>query len=235
MTPNCAIGFSLVVVCLAGIRTVSYAQDHAPVSPPTPSATSSDTTPKNLETATLGGGCFWCIEAVFQRLKGVHSVVSGYSGGHVKNPTYKQVCSGKTGHAEVVQISFDPKQISYTDLLHVFWKMHDPTTLNRQGPDFGTQYRSVIFYHNDQQRKLAEQCKQELDAAKAFDAPIVTRIVPFREFFAAENYHQDYYNLHGQQPYCAVNIRPKMDKLEKVFRDKLKDKEPSKPSTKDKE
>jgi len=205
---------------------MSHAQSRQPDPPARPPAAAES---KGLETATFGSGCFWCTEAVFRRLKGVHSVVPGYSGGRVKSPTYKQVCTGKTGHAEVVQITFDPKEISYAGLLEVFWKTHDPTTLNRQGPDFGTQYRSVIFYHNDQQRKTAEQCKSELDAAGAFGAPIVTRIVPFREFYRAEDYHQNYFELNPQQPYCAAYVRPKVEKLEKVFRDKLK--APAKPST----
>jgi peptide-methionine (S)-S-oxide reductase len=217
-----AIGLSLVVLFLGDIRMVSHGQVRELAPPGEASAPSANAAPKDLETATFGGGCFWCTEAVFQRLKGVHSVVSGYSGGHVKNPTYRQVSSGKTGHAEVVQVTFDPKQISYADLLEVFWKTHDPTTPNRQGPDFGTQYRSVIFYHNDGQRALAEKYKRELDEAKAFRASIVTKIVAFREFYPAENYHQDYYELHGQQPYCVTHIRPKMEKLEKVFHDRLK-------------
>jgi peptide-methionine (S)-S-oxide reductase len=155
-------------------------------------------------------------------LKGVHSVVSGYCGGHVKNPTYKQVSSGKTGHAEAVQMTFDPSQISYAELLEVFWKTHDPTTPNRQGPDVGPQYRSVIFYHSDKQRKLAEQYKRRLDESKAFRAPIATQIIPFHEFFRAENYHQHYYELNSQQPYCALIIRPKVEKLEKLLHDKLR-------------
>jgi len=219
---SAALSVALVVVCIASFGVTSHAQTRTPASGSEPSAAPVKTTAGDLETATFGGGCFWCTEAVFQRLKGVRSVISGYSGGHVKNPTYKQVCTGKTGHAEVVQISYDPKQISYSELLEVFWKTHDPTTLDRQGPDAGKQYRSVVFYHNDEQRKLAEQAKQELDAAKAFGAPIVTKIVPFREFYAAENYHQDYYELNGRQPYCVTYIRPKMEKLEHVFRDKLK-------------
>ena len=171
-------------------------------------------------------GCFWCSEAVFDRLKGVEKVTSGYSGGHVKNPTYEQVSTGQTGHAESVQITFDPAQISYAQLLEVFFKTHDPTTLDRQGNDVGTQYRSVIFYHNDEQRKLAEEYKHKLNAAKAFHGPIVTEITAFQEFFPAEDYHQDYYRLHGRQPYCQMVIRPKIIKLEKVFGDKLKTKTP---------
>jgi len=219
---NRLIGCLLTLVPWAGICAFTHGQtrQHGPADgSAAPGATA---TPGNLETATFGGGCFWCTEAVFQRLEGVHSVVSGYSGGHIKNPTYQQVCSGGTGHAEVIQVAFDPSQVTYTELLEVFWKTHDPTTLNRQGPDFGTQYRSVIFYHNDEQRKLAQKYRDELDAAKAFRGPIVTQIVAFREFYRAEDYHQDYYDLHRRLPYCAKVIRPKMDKLEKVFHDKLK-------------
>ena len=172
-------------------------------------------------------GCFWCSEAVFERLKGVKKVVSGYSGGQVKNPTYEQVSTGQTGHAESVQITFDPAHISYAKLLEVFFKTHDPTTLNRQGDDVGTQYRSVIFYHDDEQRKLAEDCKRKLDAARAFHGPIVTQIVAFQEFFPAEDYHQEYYRLHGRQPYCQLVIRPKIAKLEKLFSGELKTNAPA--------
>ena len=175
-----------------------------------------------LDTATFGAGCFWCVEAVFQNLKGVQSIISGYSGGSVPNPTYKQVCDGTTGHAEACQIMFDPKEISYTELLEVFWKTHDPTTLNRQGHDAGTQYRSAIFYHDDEQKKLAEHYKKELDASGAFDAPIVTEIVPYKNFYKAEAYHQNYYNDNTMQPYCMFVIRPKVEKFKKVFKDKLK-------------
>ncbi len=177
-----------------------------------------------LDTATLGAGCFWCTEAIFQNLKGVHSVVSGYAGGHTKNPTYQQVCSDTTGHAEVSQITYDPSIISYAELLEVFWKVHNPTTLNRQGNDIGTQYRSVIFYHNDAQRKLAEQYKKQLDSAGAFDGPIVTQIVPYTNFYPAEDYHQNYYNEHGDAPYCQLVIRPKLEKFKAVFKNELKDK-----------
>ena len=176
----------------------------------------------NLDTATFGEGCFWCTEAVFQRLEGVIKVVSGYSGGHVKNPTYREVCTGKTGHAEVTQIIYDPSKITFDELLEVFWKTHDPTTLNRQGNDVGTQYRSVIFYHNDDQQKLAEKYKQELDNSGAFRQPIVTRIEKFTDFYPAENYHQDYYNLNSSAPYCTFVIEPKLEKFEKVFKNKLK-------------
>lgn len=169
--------------------------------------------PGHTETATFGGGCFWCTEAVFRQLKGVQSVVSGYCGGDVDRPTYEQVCSGRTGHAEVVRIVYDPATISYRDLLMVFWKTHDPTTLNRQGNDVGTQYRSVVFYETEAERLQAEQLKHELDAAGMFSGPIVTSIVPAVEFYPAEEYHQDYFNRNPRQPYCQAIIRPKLDKL----------------------
>jgi peptide-methionine (S)-S-oxide reductase len=175
-----------------------------------------------LEKATFGSGCFWCTEAVFQRLKGVHAVVSGYSGGRVPNPTYQQVCTGTTGHAEVIQVTYDPQTISFDELLEVFWQTHDPTTLNRQGPDIGTQYRSAIFYHNDQQRRLAEHYKQKLDASRAFRGPIVTEITAFTAFYPAEKYHQNYFNANPRQPYCAAVVKPKVEKFKKVFKDKLK-------------
>ena len=174
------------------------------------------------EKATFGMGCFWCSEAVFQDLKGVQKVQSGYEGGQVQNPTYKDVCTGNTGHAEVIEVTYNPQEISYEELLEVFWKLHDPTTLNRQGADVGTQYRSVIFYHNAKQKETAEKYKADLNAKKVFPNPIVTEISPASKFYAAENYHQDYYNLHGTEPYCQYVIKPKMDKLEQVFKDKLK-------------
>jgi peptide-methionine (S)-S-oxide reductase len=174
------------------------------------------------DTATFGTGCFWCTEAVFQELKGVYKVTSGYSGGTVKNPSYEDVCTGTTGHAECLQIIYDPKVISFDELLEVFWESHDPTTLNRQGNDVGTQYRSVIFYHDEEQKKKAEEYKIKLDKSGAYSNPIVTEITPFSHFYAAENYHQDYYRLHGSQPYCTFVIRPKVEKFEKVFKNKLK-------------
>lgn len=176
----------------------------------------------NNETITLGNGCFWCTEAIFQQVKGVNKVTSGYSGGHVANPTYEQVCGKETGHAEVLQVEFDPTVISVDEILEIFWQTHDPTTLNRQGNDEGPQYRSVIFYHNENQKARAEYFKQKLDEAKAFPAPIVTAIEPFKNFYAAENYHQDYYNRNGNQPYCYFVIRPKLEKFEKAFKDKIK-------------
>lgn len=175
------------------------------------------------EVATFGGGCFWCTEAVFQELKGVKSVVSGYMGGSVANPTYQQICDGDTGHAEVVQITYDPKQVSFVQLLEVFWETHDPTTLNRQGNDEGTQYRSAIFYYSEAQRKTAQELKEKLDKSGAFKKLIVTEIVPAREFYPAEDYHQNYYANNSRKPYCAAIIRPKLDKLKKVFADRLKE------------
>lgn len=175
-----------------------------------------------MEKATFGGGCFWCVEAVFQRLKGVERVESGYAGGTLKNPTYQQVTSGTTGHAEVVQISYRPEVITFEELLEIFWKTHDPTTLNRQGADVGTQYRSVIFYHNKEQKELAEKYKQALDEAGVWDAPIVTQIEPLEEFYRAENYHHNYYNQHKNVPYCSYVIQPKVKRLHEVFADKLK-------------
>jgi len=174
------------------------------------------------ETATLGAGCFWCVEALFQIIEGVESVVSGYSGGHVDNPTYEEVCSGSTGHAEVCQITFDPRKISYGELLKAFWELHDPTTLNRQGADVGTQYRSVIFYHNEQQKRLAEKYKQELDASGKWNQPVVTEISPYKTFYPAEEYHHNYYNLHQGEPYSAIVIKPKMEKFKKAFKDTVK-------------
>ena len=178
-------------------------------------------TEQNKAVATFGAGCFWCVEAVFQRMNGVLKVESGYMGGAVKNPTYKDVCTGQTGHAEVCQITYDPQKVSFEELLEVFWKTHDPTTLNRQGNDVGTQYRSVVFYHDDKQKALAEKYKAELNSAGIFNSPIVTLIEPKEEFYKAENYHQDYFNLNGSQPYCQLVVRPKVEKFEKVFKDKL--------------
>lgn len=177
---------------------------------------------RNFEVATFGEGCFWCSEGIFQRLRGVRSVVSGYSGGDASQPTYEQVCTGNTGHAEVVQISFDPAVISFLELLHVFWHTHDPTTPNRQGNDVGTQYRSSIFYHSPLQRQLAEQLKQQLTLSGEFASPIVTEIVPVREFFPAEPYHQNYFNLNPHQRYCQTVVGPKIEKFKHLFADKLK-------------
>jgi peptide-methionine (S)-S-oxide reductase len=177
---------------------------------------------KNMELATFGNGCFWCTEAVFQELEGVEKVVSGYMGGHVKNPTYKQVCTGTTGHAEVLQIAYNPSKISFDELLEVFWATHDPTTLNRQGNDVGPQYRSIVFYHNHEQQQRAEKYKTDLNASGAFDKPIVTFIEPVDEFYPAEDYHQGYFERNGGEPYCRYVVQPKVDKFRKVFKDKLK-------------
>ena len=174
-----------------------------------------------MELATLGGGCFWCTEAVFQQLKGVIKVVSGYSGGTVENPTYDQVLTGDTGHAEVIQLEFDPSVISYEEILEVFFETHDPTTLNRQGNDVGSQYRSVIFYHSEEQKLIAEQTKTNLDSSGKWKNPIVTQIIQFSKFYEAEEYHQNYFKRNPNQSYCRFVIRPKLDKFEKLFKLKL--------------
>lgn len=174
------------------------------------------------EITTLGAGCFWCVEAVFQSLNGVQKVESGYSGGEIANPTYSEICTGRTGHAEVCQITFDPEIISFKALLKVFWQSHDPTTLNRQGADRGTQYRSAIFYHNDEQKRIAEAIKTELNREKAYPNPVVTEISKYSVFYIAENKHQDYYLQNEGAPYCRMVIQPKLDKLNKVFGDLIK-------------
>jgi len=176
-----------------------------------------------MQRVTLGSGCFWCVEAVFQQLKGVTSVKSGYSGGKIASPTYREVCSGLTGHAEVVQIEYDETELSFKDLLEVFFKTHDPTTLNRQGADAGTQYRSAIFYHTNEQKVVAEKVKADLEASGAYDAPIVTEITAFdNKFYEAEESHQNYYNNNPEQGYCRMVVQPKVEKFKKVFKDKLK-------------
>ena len=176
----------------------------------------------NLDTVTLGAGCFWCVETIFEQLKGVQAVQSGYSGGTTIDPTYKEVCTGETGHAEVCQISYDPQMISFDDILEVFWNIHDPTTLNRQGADVGTQYRSVIFYHSEEQRKIAEESKKKWNDSGAFKQPIVTEIAPFTNFYKAEDYHQDYFNNNPNVPYCNFVISPKVEKFRKNFQEYLK-------------
>lgn len=178
---------------------------------------------QKTDTATFGAGCFWCVEAIFQQVEGVLKVKSGYCGGHVKNPTYEEVCSKTTGHAEVAQIVFDPKVISYDELLEIFWKTHDPTTLNRQGNDVGPQYRSAVFYHNEEQKKKASYYKAELEKNKVFDRPIVTTIEPYKNYSEAENYHQNYYNINkNNNPYCYYVIKPKLEKFEQVFKNKMR-------------
>lgn len=175
----------------------------------------------NLEYATLGGGCFWCIEAIFMELRGIHSATSGYSGGKIANPTYREVTSGLTGHAEVVQLGFDPEVISFRDILTIFFHLHDPTTLNRQGADVGTQYRSVIFYHDEQQEKTAREVFAEIDASDLWPNPLVTEISPLQVFYVAEDYHQNYYKNNPNQPYCSFVISPKLAKLRSLFKEKL--------------
>ena len=179
-------------------------------------------TEQNKEVATLAGGCFWCLEAVYKELRGVESVVSGYAGGHVPRPTYRQVCEGTTGHAEVVQVTFDPREVTFRELLEVFFTIHDPTTPNRQGADVGTQYRSAIFYHTPEQRETAEQVIAELTAAGVWDAPIVTEVAPLTNFYPAEDYHQDYFENNPAQPYCRAVVAPKVAKFRKHFLEKLK-------------
>ncbi len=178
---------------------------------------------KKMETATLANGCFWCTEAVFEQLKGVESATSGYTGGTVENPSYQAVCTGRTGHAECLQIVYDPEVISFAQLLAVFFTSHDPTTLNRQGPDYGTQYRSGIFYHNDEQKRLAEQYIAQLNEAEVFDDPIVTEVAEFKKFFPAEDYHQEYFATNPNDRYCRTQALPKMKKVKKVFEDLIKE------------
>ena len=179
-------------------------------------------TEQSRELATLGGGCFWCLEAVYKELRGVERAVSGYAGGFVENPSYRQVCEGTTGHAEVVQITFDSSAVSYKELLEVFFTIHDPTTLNRQGADVGTQYRSAVFYHSPEQRETAEQVIAEMTAARVWDSPIVTEVAPLDKFYPAEDYHQDYFEKNPTQPYCRAVVAPKVSKFRKLFLDRLK-------------
>lgn len=213
----------LVLVIALFTRQEFTVPENFPVLDPTEMGPDTSTTPAGeTELATFGSGCFWCTEAVFQQMRGVRKVESGYSGGWVKTPTYEEVCTGTTGHAEVVQVTFDPKVISYPELLEVFWRSHVPTTKNRQGNDTGPQYRSVIFYHTERQKQLAERYKQKIDEAGVYHSPIVTEIVPYTEFFPAEGYHQDFYANNPRQGYCRVVIGPKLEKLRKVFHEKLK-------------
>ena len=204
-----------LVLLIAGSVPV-LGQKVSPVNtsdPANPASTTlgSNTTTNTAELATLGGGCFWCVEAIYQRIHGVKSVVSGYAGGKTDNPAYEDVCTGQTGHAEVIQLEFDPAQVSYEHILEVFWLAHDPTTLNRQGADVGTQYRSVIFYHNDRQKQAAEKSKQA--AASQFRDPIVTQLAPLTKFFQAEKYHQSYFTSNPRAPYCSFVIRPKLEQV----------------------
>jgi peptide-methionine (S)-S-oxide reductase len=209
---------AMLVTLLAGISCGQKQQNNQSAK-----IMASDNPNVKTEVATFGGGCFWCTEAVFQDVIGVEKVVSGYMGGKVKNPTYKEVSSGLTGHAEVIQVSYDPTVITYPELLEIFWKTHDPTTLNQQGADVGTQYRSAIFYHSEEQKTLATEYKKRLEEAGAFDAPIVTEISRADVFYVAEDYHQNYYNLNGKAPYCTYVIQPKLEKFRKAFAHKLKE------------
>jgi peptide-methionine (S)-S-oxide reductase len=213
-------GIVIVLLLSCGCGRVSSADK--PVSNNKEAASKTMDTKPELKMATFAGGCFWCSEAIFQRLNGVEKVVSGYSGGHVENPTYQQVCTGSTGHAESIQITYDPAKVSYDQLLEVFWKTHDPTTKNRQGNDFGPQYRSVIFYHDAEQKKLAEAYKAKLDSEHIWHDPIVTEITGFTKFWPAENYHQNYYNNNLTKGYCTLVITPKIEKFKKIFKDRLK-------------
>lgn len=212
------ISFILVINFFTAFYNLSYSQ----IIKDTEMYNTDYKTDKKLETATFGAGCFWCTEAIFERLDGVEKVISGYSGGHVKDPSYKEVCTGTTGHAEVTRIDFEPEVISYEKLLEVFWQTHDPTTLNRQGNDVGTQYRSVIFYHNEEQKKIAVKSKQEMDHSGIFADPIVTEISPLINFYEAENYHQDYFENNPNQPYCSIVIAPKVKKFKAKYSDKLR-------------
>lgn len=177
---------------------------------------------KELETATLGGGCFWCTEAVYKELKGIVDIKPGYSGGEIKNPSYKEVCTGKTGHAEVIQITFDPQVVSFSEILEVFFMTHDPTTLNRQGNDVGTQYRSAIFCHSEKQKQIAEQVIELFEQEKVYDDPIVTEVTAFTNFYVAEDYHFNYFERNKNQPYCQYVVAPKVEKFRKIFKDKIK-------------
>lgn len=212
----------LIPVILCGIAFGSCAQSKQKPAKTVSKATTATMQNSNLTTATFGNGCFWCTEAIFQELKGVESVASGYSGGKVNNPSYREVCDGTTGHAECLQVQFDPTVISYEKLLEVFFTTHDPTTLNRQGADVGTQYRSVIFYHDEAQREVAEKVKREF-APSLWDDPIVTEISPFSKFYKAEDYHQNYFNDNPGQGYCRIVINPKVQKFRKEFADLLKE------------
>jgi peptide-methionine (S)-S-oxide reductase len=220
---NKAIRYTLLIPALLS-RFFSTAQDQKYEHSKT--FEEMNTAPKDnahrTEVATFGAGCFWCTEAQFQQLKGVERVESGYSGGQLANPTYKQVCTGTTGHAEVCNIYYDPSVVSFDELLAAFWTCHDPTQLNRQGNDVGTQYRSVVFYHNDEQKHKAEEYKKKLNDEKAWDKPVVTEIAPFTIFYKAEDYHQNYYNENGDAPYCHFVVGPKVEKFKIVFKGKLK-------------
>lgn len=209
----------IVVALLFVAGFVLYDYNHRPEHP---MSTAAKPLPENVEFATLGGGCFWCVEAGFELVNGVERVESGYTGGELRNPTYQQICTGTTGHAEVVQVAFDPKVVSYRDILQIFFVLHDPTTLNRQGSDVGTQYRSAIFYHSPEQKKTAEELIASLDKERIWDRPIVTQIAPLDTFYKAEGYHQGYFRANPRQPYCQAIIAPKVAKLRAQLSEKLK-------------
>ena len=221
------MNLNILCVTMAIVSLSSCAQNSNKEIPMMQNKTTSEAanaavTDSKNDTATFGAGCFWCVEAQFQMLDGVIKVESGFSGGEIKNPSYKEVCTGRTGHAEVCNITYDPSKVSYEELLYAFWQSHDPTQLNRQGEDIGTQYRSVIFYHNDKQRQLAEEYKKKLNDEKVYNDPVVTEISPFTVFYKAEDYHQNYFNQNGNESYCQFVVRPKVEKFKKVFKDKLK-------------
>ena len=207
-----------IFICLIGLLFIIPSELKSSIS----NNTFMETKVAGLKIAVFAGGCFWCTEAIFSQLKGVQKVVSGYSGGKVANPTYNQVCTGRTGHAECTQITYDPNQVAFAELLEVFWMTHDPTTLNRQGADSGTQYRSAIFYTDEDQKKEAITYKAKLDKEKIWSDPIVTEITKFEKFYPAENYHQEYYKSNPNQGYCRIVITPKIEKFKKIFADKLK-------------
>jgi len=214
---------ALMTALLPTVALMACAQPSKPVKQVTSKPMNTEQlAAKGLEKATFGTGCFWCTEAMFEALDGVQEAVSGYEGGQKANPTYKEVCTGETGHAECVEVYYDPKKITYADLLEAFFRSHDPTSLNRQGADVGTQYRSVIFYHNDEQKQLAQRAKEELNKSAAYNLPIVTEISPASTFYVAEDYHQGYFAQNPDQAYCSFVIAPKLDKFRKVFKEKLK-------------
>lgn len=217
------INLKTIITCIAAVFFISACgQSKNNSNQKVMTNETNSSTDSNIDTVTFGAGCFWCVEAVFQRMKGVISVKSGYSGGAVKNPSYKEVCQGTTGHAEVCQLTYDKTKVSFDELLEVFWKTHDPTTLNRQGNDHGTQYRSAIFYHSEEQKKLAEKYKEEINKSGAYPNPVVTEITAFSNFYPAENYHDNYFNQNSSEPYCKYVIQPKVEKFEKIFKDKVK-------------
>jgi peptide-methionine (S)-S-oxide reductase len=211
-----------LTLCLGFLLALSACSQPSGTSHKLQLPTMEQSTNDSLEIATFGAGCFWCVEAVYQQVNGVVKVESGYAGGQIKNPSYKEVCSGRTGHAEVCQITFDPRIVNYNQLLEVFFGTHDPTTLNRQGGDVGTQYRSSIMYHNEAQKASAELAVQAANASGNWPDPIVTEVVPIDIFYRAEDYHMDYFNLHGEQPYCQMVVRPKVEKFKKTFSEYMK-------------